>query len=300
MRRRALAQRVSSRRLDSWSLRSTAAAWVSTVRAEMRQPRADLLVRVAGGDQAQHLALAAGELVELRVPAAPAGRPGRRRARSRPAAARSTTSPACTRRIASHRSGPEIAFVTYPRAPPRMTPMTSSAASETDRPGNGPAGGSARRRRGRPGRRRRAGARRAGPRRAAARGCREIAEATSAASPTTSTASPISARTPERTSAWSSTTKTLIRSARTARSRQRHAQLHLGARARRRADRGRAAVASHAPLDRVGDAAAGPAGLRQRWVEPAAPVADQRTTSCPSATSANTETGGPRRAWRRW
>ena len=43
-----------------------------------------------------------------------------------------TASPAATRPIASTSSGPEMFFVTYPRAPARMIPMTSSAASLTD------------------------------------------------------------------------------------------------------------------------------------------------------------------------
>ena len=57
----------SSWRLESWSFRSTALTWASTVFGEMSRRGGDLLVEVAAGDQAQHLALAERELVELGV-----------------------------------------------------------------------------------------------------------------------------------------------------------------------------------------------------------------------------------------
>ena len=44
-----------------------------------------------------------------------------------------TASPDATRSIAATSSGPVIVLVTYPRAPARIVPITSSAASETDR-----------------------------------------------------------------------------------------------------------------------------------------------------------------------
>ena len=62
-----MAQRVSSCRLESCSLRSTADTWVSTVFTEMNSCLADLLVGVAAGDQPQHLALALGEPVQVLV-----------------------------------------------------------------------------------------------------------------------------------------------------------------------------------------------------------------------------------------
>ena len=67
MRRRSAAQRVSSCRLESWSLRRTAETWLSTVFTERCSRAGDLLVAVAARDQLQHLALARGERVELGV-----------------------------------------------------------------------------------------------------------------------------------------------------------------------------------------------------------------------------------------
>ena len=83
------AQRLSSWRLASCSLRSTAETWASTVLTEMPSRCGDLLVHVAAGDVPQHLSLARRELVELvgRSAARSLAR-RRRRARSRPAAAR--------------------------------------------------------------------------------------------------------------------------------------------------------------------------------------------------------------------
>ena len=48
-------------------MRSTEETWLSTVFTAMWQVEPDLLVGIAPGDQAEHLALAGGELVELGV-----------------------------------------------------------------------------------------------------------------------------------------------------------------------------------------------------------------------------------------
>ena len=61
-----------------------------------------------------------------------AGAP-RKASRTNPASrGLNTASPPATLRMASARSGPVTVLVTYPRAPARTTVMTSSAASETD------------------------------------------------------------------------------------------------------------------------------------------------------------------------
>src|SRR5580693_1154705 len=92
-----------------------------------------------------------------------------------------------------------------------------------------------------------------------------MAAATSSASPTTSTASPSSARTPERKRWWSSTRKTRTLAlgpvagtvlSLTTGSCPGHDQLDLGPLARRAADDGGAPVARHPGPDRLGDALA--------------------------------------------
>ena len=65
--RRLTAQRLSSCRFESWSLRSTELTCASTVFTEMLRRSRDLLVEVAAGDVAEHLALAGCELVELGI-----------------------------------------------------------------------------------------------------------------------------------------------------------------------------------------------------------------------------------------
>ena len=111
--RRSVAQRVSSWRLLSWSLRSTADTWVSTVFTDRERPPGDLLVGVAPGDEAHHLALARAELVELRVADRRwAGRRRRRRARSPASRGENTASPSRTRMMAAASSSDEIDLVT--------------------------------------------------------------------------------------------------------------------------------------------------------------------------------------------
>ena len=61
-----MAQWVSWWRVESWSLRSTAETWLSTVWARWRAP-GDLLVAVAAGDQPQHLAFTGGQQVEVGI-----------------------------------------------------------------------------------------------------------------------------------------------------------------------------------------------------------------------------------------
>ena len=82
----------------------------------------------------EDLALAGGELVELGVDLRSAGSAPAKASSTKPARrGENTASPSATRRTASASSGPEIVLVTYPRAPARMTAMTSSGASETER-----------------------------------------------------------------------------------------------------------------------------------------------------------------------
>ena len=64
---RSAAQRASSWRLLSCSLRSTAEAWVSTVFSGDHEVFGDLLVGVAAGEQLEDLALARGQAGELVV-----------------------------------------------------------------------------------------------------------------------------------------------------------------------------------------------------------------------------------------
>src|SRR5664280_154001 len=119
-----------------------------------------------------------------------------------------TASPASTRRIAWRSSSPEMVLVTYPLAPARITAITSSGASDTDRARKWTSGW-----RGRtplstacpppPGR---WTSSRTTPGRRSLMS--STAASTSSASPTTSTASPSSARTPARNMAWSSTRNT--------------------------------------------------------------------------------------------
>ena len=142
------------------------------------------------------------------VGAAAAGMPAKA-SRTNPARrGENTASPPATRCTASIRSTPEMALVTYPRAPARMTAMTSSGASDTD---------SARKRT--PGRDTFTASITAWPppsgmctSRSTTSGSRSAisstAAATSSASPTTSTVSPSSARTPARNRWWSSTRNT--------------------------------------------------------------------------------------------
>src|SRR4051794_30506400 len=211
-----------------------------------------------------------------------------------------TTSPSATRRTAASRSGPEIVLVTYPRAPARMTAMTSSAASDTDSAsqrtdGSSALSASSTARPPPPGRctssRTTSGSVARMP---------DTAPATSAASPTNVTSPPSSARTPERTMAWSSTTNTrtccrdslipMIRSRAALRSSlvprcDAHAtvrscgllagqhELDLGALPRRRPDLRRPPEAGQPAADRVPQATAVP---RDRGrVEAGPPVADE-------------------------
>ena len=94
-----MAHLVSSWRVESWSLRSTEETCDSTVLAEILEVPAHLLVGVAAGDQAQHLALARRELVELGIEARGAGAPPWAKASSTKPARRGekTASPAATR-----------------------------------------------------------------------------------------------------------------------------------------------------------------------------------------------------------
>ena len=111
MMRRSVAQRVSSWRLESWSLRSTDDTCVSMVFTESCELAGHLLVRVAAGDQAQHLALAGRELVELGVDGR-GHRAGERVEHEAGEPGENAASPAATRATASARSAPEIDFVT--------------------------------------------------------------------------------------------------------------------------------------------------------------------------------------------
>src|SRR5215207_7847078 len=209
-----------------------------------------------------------------------------------------TASPLWTRRMAAARSGGEIVLVTYPRAPARITPMTSVAASDTDRA-----------------RKRiswsvwRTASRTARPpppgrwtssRTTSGRVRRmpSTAASTSPASPTISNSPPSSARSPDRKKWWSSTRKTLIIGAPPWKScpihrgtpsgfpgplqpnpsgsrclAPRKSQLDLGALAGGGEDGDAAAVAPDAAADRVGDAA--PVGRDLVGVEPLALVADE-------------------------
>src|SRR4051794_33930095 len=98
---------------------------------------------------------------------------------------------------------------------------------------------------------------------------RVMASATVSASPTRSTASPSSARTPDRNSRWSSTSTTRGRSDPSATG---HLQLHLGALAGRTAHLYRPAVALHPPDDRLGQPE--PVRLDRRRVEADAAIPD--------------------------
>src|SRR5437763_398477 len=120
-------------------------------------------------------------------------------------------SPSATRRIASTRSSGAMVFVTYPRAPARISPITSSAASDTDSARNRTCGCDLR-----------TDSRTARP---PPSGMCTSSSTTSGwvaaiavtacptelASPTTSTYAPSSARTPARNIAWSSTRNTRSR-----------------------------------------------------------------------------------------
>src|SRR3954452_18910221 len=96
------------------------------------------------------------------------------------------------------------------------------------------------------------------------------ASATVSASPTRSTASPSSARTPLRNSRWSSTRTTR---GRTVAAVTGHLQLDLGPLPGGAADLHRARVALHPADDRLGEAE--PVGFDRRRVEPDAAVADE-------------------------
>src|SRR5215207_5363854 len=192
-----------------------------------------------------------------------------------------TASPPWTRRMAAARSGGEMVLVTYPRAPARITPMTSVAASDTDRA-----------------RKRiswsvwRTASRTARPpppgrwtssRTTSGRVRRmpSTAASTSPASPTISNSPPSSARSPERKKWWSSTRKTLIIGAppwgspnpSVSRLAPRQAQLDLGALAGGGEDGDGAAVAPDPAADGVGDAA--PVGRHLVGVEALALVAHE-------------------------
>src|ERR1039458_1162248 len=174
-----------------------------------------------------------------------------------------TASPASTRRIAWRSSSPEMVLVTYPLAPARITAITSSGASDTDRARKWTSGW-----RGRtpwstacpppPGR---WTSSRTTPGRRSL--ISSTAAPTSSASPTTSTASPSSARTPARNMAWSSTRNTRGRawpltgpSRSTHRLGPGHRHLDLGSAPRRGTDDRRAPEPGQACPDRPGDALA--------------------------------------------
>src|SRR5215211_7211158 len=192
-----------------------------------------------------------------------------------------TASPPWTRRMAAARSGGEMVLVTYPRAPARITPITSSAASDTDRArkriswsvwrtasrtARPPPPGRCTSSRTTSGRVRR---------------MPSTAASTSPASPTISNSAPSSARSPERKKWWSSTRKTLIIGAppwgspnpSVSSLTPRQAELDLGALAGGGEDGDGAAVTPDAAADRVGDAAT--VGGDRVGVEPLALVADE-------------------------
>ena len=269
----------------------------------MLEPQGDLLVEVAARDQAQDLALARRQLVELGVDLGlrdlavegvehEAGEPGREDrvavadpARSRPRAPRrrSTWSRSRGRRRGSRRSRP-------PRRP-RPTARGSAAPAGRARPGGSPRL-----------RRRPACGRRAARRRASRAGSPPPPPRLLPASARTSTSPSSSARTPARNSSWSSTITTLgsgglIAAPPSPARRARSSSADLGAAARDRADLGAPAGALHPPtIDSrtprrsAGTAAGSKPGPRSRMKASIAPRRPRRRRG-----SARLGT----RAWRR-
>src|SRR5215218_7578107 len=192
-----------------------------------------------------------------------------------------TASPPWTRRMAAARSGGEMVLVTYPRAPARITPITSSAASDTDRARKRISWSvwrtaSSTARPPPPGR-----CTSSSTTSGRVRRMPSTAASTSPASPTISNSAPSSARSPDRKKWWSSTRNTLIIGAPLWGSPNpsgsllapRQSQLDLGALAGAGEDGDAAAVAADAAADRVGDAA--PVGRHRLGVEALALVAHE-------------------------
>ena len=100
--RRFAAQRVSSLRLESWSLRSTFDTCVSIVLTDRCSRAGDLLVRVAAGEQQQHVLLARGQLVELAAARRGGASPSLNASSTKPASqGEKTASPSAMRWIVS-------------------------------------------------------------------------------------------------------------------------------------------------------------------------------------------------------
>ena len=148
-----------------------------------------------------------------------------------------------------------------------MTPITSSAASETESARNLTPGAPARPPRSRPRRRRRAGGRRAARPPGRARGSAARPRRRCRPRRRSRRHRPSSLRTPARKSSWSSTRTTRRFTV------PPESQLDLGALAGLRGDRRGAAGAPHAALDRLGDPSA--VGRDGGAVEAAAAIADE-------------------------
>ena len=159
--RRSVAQRVSSCRFDSCSLRSTDDTCVSTVLTEMKSSR-DLLVGVTARDQPQHLALPLGQPIEVLVEWRYVGRrEGIKDKASQSRREHGVVFRYTPDRVSQVGTGDRLGHVPPPphgsrrsRLPPRPTPI----APGTVRPAASVRAGAAPRRR-----HRRAGARRAAP-----------------------------------------------------------------------------------------------------------------------------------------
>ena len=252
-RRRSLAQAVSWWRLDSCSLRSTADTWVSTVFTDSTSRDGDLLVRVAPGDQAQHLALAGGEPVELGI--------DRRRlvagegVEHEPGEARREHGVAAVHphdRLAEIGGGDRLGRRSRGHRPGRRRSRRRRRRTPTGR-GSGCRACRCAAPRSPPARHRPGGARRGARRRGGWRRMTVTASSADAASPTTSmvgapTGRVSSDRTPARMSAWSST-----RTMRIMRPLPRDADLDLGAGAGLAHHRRLAARPLGPPDDRVGE-----------------------------------------------